>query len=418
MHIIFVTTELAGYNHSTGGLGTFTANMARIFKNHGHKVTIILTSTKDESIAFDEDISLIKIYVNKNLWKRFDTIAKTISTVINEKPDEVRRFLMNIYKSCQVRKKINNLRKMEKIDLIHFCNLGALSLLMDKRIPYVVRISGFMNVCNGGANQSDGNLVFKDNKLSIRNRQEYYTLRKARHTVSPSNLLAEIARDNIRIDPAVIESPFVMDMNNWNYCIYNSLLKHKRYIIHYAGRLDYLKGTHIVAQVAKQLLSNYMDLSILLVGADMDMFDGSNNKIKSHELVQKSAGEYADRVIYVGCLVREQLYPLIQNSEVCLLPSRIENLPNACIEAMAMGKIVVGTNGASFEQLIDNRISGFLCERDNAESYLQAVSEALEMSSEEKKQMSDNAVKRVEKLAPDVIYRKWLEFYKKIIKEW
>ena len=40
-----------------------------------------------------------------------------------------------------------------------------------------------------------------------------------------------------------------------------------------------------------------------------------------NELIRKSAGEYADRVIYAGRLVREQLYPLIKGAEVCLLPS-------------------------------------------------------------------------------------------------
>lgn len=418
MHIIFVTTELAGYGHSTGGLGTFTANMARIFKKNGHRVTIILAATRDEDIVFDEDITLIKMYVNKNLWKRFDTVAGIVSPVIHEKPDEVRRFLMNIYKSSQVRKKVNGLKRVGKIDVIHFCNLGALSLLTDKRIPYVIRISGFMNVCNGGANQLNGNIVFEDNKLSVRNWQEYGVLKKARYVISPSNLLADIAKKSIGISPVVIESPFVMDREHWDYCVYNNLSRKKRYIIHYAGRLSYLKGTHIVAQISGQLLSVHTDLSILLAGADTDMADESDRKIKSHELVQKSAGKCADRVIYAGCLTREQLYPLIQNAEVCLLPSRMENLPNACIEAMAMGKIVVGTNGASFEQLIDNGVSGFLCERDRADSYLQAVNKVLGMSPDEKRQMSIRAMERAKRLDPGVIYGRWLEFYQKVIKEW
>ena len=148
------------------------------------------------------------------------------------------------------------------------------------------------------------------------------------------------------------------------------------------------------------------------------MSDEKGEKIKAHELVKKAAKEHSNRVLYVGCLVREQLYPLIQNAQVCLLPSRIENLSNACIEAMAMGRIVIGTNGASFEQLIDDGVSGFLCERDNPLSYLQAVNTALNMCEEEKQKMSEKAIERIKKLEPDAVYEKYLRYYRKVIKNW
>ena len=123
-------------------------------------------------------------------------------------------------------------------------------------------------------------------------------------------------------------------------------------------------------------------------------------------------------MIYAGCLVREQLYPFIENAEICLLPYRIDNLSNACIEAMAMGKIVIGTDGASFEQLIDDRKSGFLCRRDNPESYFEAVEEVLSMSEAAKRQIELEASRQVKRLAPEVIYRKYYDFYQKVISEW
>ena len=148
------------------------------------------------------------------------------------------------------------------------------------------------------------------------------------------------------------------------------------------------------------------------------MIDIEGKKIKAHELIRKSAGEYADRVIYAGRLVREQLYPLIKGAEVCLLPSRVENLSNACIEAMALGKIVIATDGASFEQLIEDRISGFLCQKDNSDSFLQAVCEALDMSEQDRVKMWEKATERIRELAPDKLYPKYMAFYQKVIQEW
>ncbi len=109
----------------------------------------------------------------------------------------------------------------------------------------------------------------------------------------------------------------------------------------------------------------------------------------------------------------------MQNAELRVLPSQIENLSNACIEAMAMGKIVVATKDASYEQLIENGISRFLCERDNAESFLQGVCEALDLSLEERQKMETNAVSVTERFAPDKkIYEQYLKFYGRVISEW
>ena len=54
MHIVFVTTELATAGNSSGGLASFTANMARIFAANGHRVTILLAAVKEEKLVFDD----------------------------------------------------------------------------------------------------------------------------------------------------------------------------------------------------------------------------------------------------------------------------------------------------------------------------------------------------------------------------
>ena len=187
-----------------------------------------------------------------------------------------------------------------------------------------------------------------------------------------------MGQKELGIRPAILESPFVLNNYNWNYDIYNLRLSGKKYIVHF-GSLKYLKGTHIVAQIANDFLQMHTDFYLVMAGNSEYLLDENGNKVHAHELVKKSAGEFSERVIYVGRLVREQLYPIIQGAQVCLLPSRIDNLPNTCIEAMALGNVVIGTRGASFEQLIVDRVSGYLCERDNSKSYLEALNEALNM---------------------------------------
>lgn len=422
MNIVFVTTELATLNNSSGGLASFTANMAKIFAENGHNVSIVLSRTKKEDIEFEKGIEVITLHVPMKKWLQIDKLSKIICKFIRKidkkNEDDIRRTIMDLYKSRQVKKVIQRLNDREKIDIIHYCNHGSFSRLSKKEIPYVVRISGFGNIWRGGANIPGGSINYKDNPLPLQDRLERRAIKKSKYIITPSYLLSGIVKENFGLDATVLESPFVLKLQEWDYSVYEKYsLNRKKYIIHY-GSLRCAKGTHIVAQLVKELLYLYPDIHMVLAGNNEELIDEKGNKIKAAEYVKKSAGKFSDRVIYAGRLVREQLYPLIQNAELCLLPSRIENLSNACIEAMAMGKIVVATDGASYEQLIEDKISGFLCERDNAGSFLNAINLALNMGIEEKTRMKEKTMKIVERLNPEKVYKQYLEFYEKVIRDW
>lgn len=416
MHLVILTAELATSGNSCGGSASFTANLARIFRRNGHHVTIALITTKEEQVVFESGITVKTACVEKRLWDKYNNIARITAALTGEDQDEIRKYIVNLYKGELARNIIEEIDREEKIDIIHSSNLCGLALGLDDKIPYVIRISSYYNMCDN-AELPDFKLDFDQCPTTMKDKLEVYMLQRARYLISPSNFLADIGRSKMGINPTVIESPFILDRENWDYSVYDSLAKGKKYIIHY-GRMAYAKGTHIVAQIAKRILENYPDRMIVLAGRDGQMKSVEGDSIDGHELVMEYAGEYAGRVVYAGSLTREQLYPLIQYAEVCLLPSRLENLSNACIEAMAMGKIVIATEGVSFEQLIDDRVSGFLCERDNPDDFLQAVEEALAMENEIKERMSKKAVERTRQLSPDIIYEKYYNFYQKVIREW
>lgn len=417
MHIVFVTRELATSNNSSGGLASFTANMARIFAVNGHKVSIVLASTKQEVLTFDENINLYTTFVEFKKWKWMDRVSKLATHIVDDSADEIRRMLVALYKSRQVRHTLDIIDKKQKIDIVHYCYPGMLNRKAKDTIPYVVRISSFYNIWLGGAQTSNGSVEYKDNPLSIRNRMDEKFLKKAKYVISPSQRLARFCEGDLGIRPMVIESPFVKINMQYDYTIYKEKCEGRRYILHY-GTQSYLKGTHVVAQLVHKLLEKYTNMYLVLIGREQSMKDENGNDWKAKELVKKKAGEFADRVICIDKLPREQLYPFIENAEICLLPSRIDNFPNACVEAMSMGKIVVATMGASFEQLIEDGKNGFLCERDNVESFFEGIVNALELGQERKSEMSARAKKTVERLSPECIYDQYIEYYQNAIKNW
>lgn len=417
MHIIFVTTQLATKNISSGGLATFTANIARVFHRHGHKVGVFLVSTKEQKVTFDEGIYIKNIFVDKYEWDEYDFISKLYFPLKKEKSDINRKEIVEIRKMQLVKQEIDEINKKEKVDIVHFCNHGAYSLLMGNKIPYTIRISGYLNICTGGADTPKGSVEFSDNPLAIRDQLEFHAMQKIKHVISPSKLLADIGRRNIDINPSVLESPFVLAENDWDYTIVKNKLHDKKYILFF-GVLRYLKGIQIIADIVERFLENKKDMYFVLSGLDMGVKDDDGSPITAIDYIKKKSGHYVDRVIYLGRLIREQLYPVVQHAELCILPSRIENLSNSCIEAMALGRIVVATEGASYEQLIEDGKNGYLCERDNADSFLHKIEMILTLNDKEKESIRENAKKTVERLNPENIYNQYLVYYQKVIREW
>lgn len=133
--------------------------------------------------------------------------------------------------------------------------------------------------------------------------------------------------------------------------------------------------------------------------------------------VKLAAKQYSDRVLYLGEIKdNEILFPIVKSSYACIFPSRADNLPNTCIEAMGLGKIVIGTYGASFEQLINHKESGLLIKRDSPKALIKAVDYLMSMTEEKREEMGERAKERVAQMTPDLVYERLILFYQEVIK--
>jgi glycosyltransferase involved in cell wall biosynthesis len=133
------------------------------------------------------------------------------------------------------------------------------------------------------------------------------------------------------------------------------------------------------------------------------------------EYIFDKAGSERHRVLHFESMRHEALYPIIKNAHAVILPSRIDNFPNTCLEAMYFGQIVVGTRGTSFEQLIDDGVSGFLCPPDDPKSLLKVTQKALNLSNLQREAMSKNAKNRIAALSPEKVIPELIHFYKSVI---
>lgn len=124
-----------------------------------------------------------------------------------------------------------------------------------------------------------------------------------------------------------------------------------------------------------------------------------------------------NRVLCMGHQPFEQLRPIIQHAACCVFPSRVDNLPNTCLEAMSLGVPVIGTRGASFEQMIDDGVSGLLIKIDSASQLRDAVLRLLGLPEEMRAEMGAQALKRAAQNNGAAVAEKLTAFYQEVIKQ-
>jgi glycosyltransferase involved in cell wall biosynthesis len=241
-----------------------------------------------------------------------------------------------------------------------------------------------------------------DGRLAIR--LERWAISRADQVFSPSHFLAKVVSSSLGIPVEVVQTPFKLERHTYDDLPYIDCMKGKAYLLFF-GTISFLKGVSTIAKILRTLLNENPDLHFVFIGKDVGY--GGRPMMSC---VWDLAGSHRGRVLYLGAMRHEQLFPFLANALAVVLPSRIDNFPNACIEAMAFRKIVIGTTGSSFEELIKDGESGFLCPPDSPEELLSTVRKIIALPVSERIRIGKNAARRIEELHPEVTGRKLVEY--------
>lgn len=391
MNIAFVLPEFPT-ERECGGLGVYHDNIARLLANAGHSVTVFVKSEQTEHVPYDPGITVERVFVNLNKVNPDipGSFMREWSRVLNRTVRE--------YKSGA-----------PGFDLIQYSNIQAPGF--DRlEIPTVVRISSDLPLLRAADQE-----VFHPNTdyplFKIADFLEEIALIRADAVYSPSRLLKEIISKRTGCDIQVLESPFYpRDVLPGHDRVFREKLSGKTYILTF-GTLKILKGAKVIGDSIHKVLAECPDLHWVFAGAEFPWKDAEGHLVQPSEYIQSGAGEFSNRVIFLGKLSSQELYDVIKNASFCVMPSRIDNLPNTCIEAMALGKIVIGTMGASFDQLIEDGENGFLIERENCEMLISKIKELDALPAEAKLRIGEAARVRIESMQPTRILDKLLAFY-------
>jgi len=182
----------------------------------------------------------------------------------------------------------------------------------------------------------------------------------------------------------VIYNGIEIPKNNLPINLYETYdLPHDSKIIFSAGRIDYQKGFDLIIKVAIKAKSQGLNWQFLIAG---------EGKIKE-KLINYSKNEKVSELIhFIG--FSDQIPSLLDAAEVFVFPSRYEGMPNALLEAMAIGKASVATSVNGAPELVENGVSGFLVDSENVDQIFDRLNELL-TNEKLRKSMGKEALLRV-----------------------
>lgn len=384
MNILFVTSYFWNPNElSSNGFLTYLSRVSQSLYSLGHRPIILALGDRNRR-RVENGVEIIQVYDGH------------VSISNNKSIDWI---LDSFRRSYKLNQEIKQIESKMKIDIIQFASTRGTALFYYGKTPAVMRLSMYSK-----------NYFFADKvSAGVSPRAmawiERCASRRCNAVFAPSKVVADAFCQDVRRKVYVIETPYVEDVDIYDDYYVKTYLKGKKYALFF-GMLDTRKGIDVIGECLEQFLCKNRDCYFVFVGKDFSS-DGETTV----KVLRKRAGVYVDRVISFPVLPRTQLYPIIQSADFVVLPSLMDNLPNACIEAMSLGKVVIGTYGASFDQIIRHGISGLLCQIGSSNDLLEKMQMAVLLDDRQKERIGHNAKKRVGQLRPEIVGKKLLSFY-------
>jgi glycosyltransferase involved in cell wall biosynthesis len=129
-------------------------------------------------------------------------------------------------------------------------------------------------------------------------------------------------------------------------------------IISFIGRFSYEKQPILFVDIAQNLLSKSKHkLKFVMAGDGLDS-EKVKNRIKEHGL--------EDYFILTGMI--DYTAELLNDTDIFLVVSEYEGIPNAMLEAMSLGVPVISTDVGAISEVVENNVNGFLINPSNSSS--------------------------------------------------
>lgn len=380
MRHLIVCREYPPAPYAPGGIGTYAHNIARLLAEAGEIVHVIGQRWDGAPLAREESCGGRLVVHRIAPGDVFDSATAAAARrraeieALRQSPFPAQWF------SLQAALLAERLVEEEGIDVIegqeweaplyYFLLRRALGLGPRRRPPCFVHLHSpteFIVHFNGWDLSSPAFMTMK--------RMEDYCIQAADALLCPSDFLARQCEARYRLpDGSVHVIPLPLGRASF---IERDRATWERGSICYVGRLEARKGVIEWVDAAVQVASEIPSVVFDFIGSDMQTRPGDAGVSMRQYLEARIPRALRDRFRFHGPVPREQLSRFLAQACAAVVPSRWENFPNTCVEAMGSGVPVIATCFGAMAGMVEDGVSGWLAEGEDLSSMVPGLAGAL-----------------------------------------
>ena len=391
MRIAFLTPEYVTKNSADGGLANYIKKIAKALSLRRCDVWVFVLSDLD-TVWQDETVTVCEVKRNVFLHRMRSSFPFLGIT----------QFFSQLASSRRIATKFWKIHKSRPFDILQASSYMApgYTLLKNGKVPMVCRVSSYTPALRSAYGRK------RNFCESLSDWLEVQQVAKAEVSFAPSRLVSNIFFKVTGCAPTLIRTPIDIQEPILDYSFFNAHKHRSPYLLVF-GTLSRIKGVDLLADVLPDIFEKYRDLSVVFIGRD----DGlpSGKKVFAHIL--EGCDSYGNRLFYHPAVQKAQLYSFITNAEAILIPSRVDNYPNTCIEAQMFGKPVIGTYDSSLAEMIVDGETGFLAQNGDPRSLCDAIERLLAMTPSQRQQMQERILETVLLILSEDRIGELLSFY-------
>ncbi|MGH9939834.1 MAG: glycosyltransferase family 4 protein, partial [Blastocatellia bacterium] len=184
-------------------------------------------------------------------------------------------------------------------------------------------------------------------------------------------------------------------------------------LIVFTGTLCEKKGVRQLIQALPRIVAEVPRARMLIIGRDsVDPLTGGSFKSSLKSSIQPAL---KPRVEFRNFVENHLLPEILARASVCVYPSHMEAQGIVIVEGMAMGKAVVASKTGPGPEMVEDDISGLLCDPHDPDSIAAKVIGLLK-DSQFRRQLGARArLRAVSKFSVETVAGRNVEFYKRCV---
>jgi glycosyltransferase involved in cell wall biosynthesis len=330
LHICFICSEYPPAPH--GGIGSFTQVLGRELVKRGHRVTA-LGSYPDQHAGTENDqgVNVIRLSRRGLPWLRVATNRAKFARAFRD------------------------LHEAHPVDIVEG---GELEMSVFSRSAPGVKLL-----------RMHGGPTFYETGSRIQKWKERWSFHIADELCAVSHCVAEGTRRMLGLGERHIE--VIHNPIETNLFRPPEQLAEQEGLLVFVGTISERKGIRQLIQAMPRIVAEVPQARLEVYGGEVT--NPAPPVSLRAELTGLMTPEVAAHVEWKGRVARSELPQALQRASICVYPSHFEAMPIAWLEGLASGKAVVASKTGPGPEIIDDGVTGLLCDPVHPDSIARAV---------------------------------------------